>query len=110
MTIKEYCTEGGVTESLPGDIVEFFTVHLNHQRTDFIADDSETAVNMVLRAMDFPQGKLKMLKEDKEARIGDRTITGTIAGLTLDVILEEWRMGDNGAAEAEGMLPPMKIH
>ena len=89
---------------LPGDKRQLFSIFFNHTRSGFVSETVAGATQYASNILEPKTGRIdRHHKINNPIKIGELVASGTVGTIAVDIILEEWTVGDDGGFDH----PPM---
>ncbi len=84
---------------LPGDKRKLYSIFFNTHRSGFVTETISDATRYASNLLE-PMGGYLNRSQD----MGELVASGKIGSISVDIILEEWTIGENGSFEPVDML------
>lgn len=84
---------------LPGDKRKLYSIFFNSCRSGFVSETVTGATRYASNLLEPQQGHLELFSSS-----GEPAARGKIGSISVDIILEEWTIGENGSFEPVDML------
>jgi len=82
---------------LPGDKRPLFSIFFNSQRSGFVSETVAGATQYASSILQPQEGHIdRHHKIDTPIRLGELVASGTVGEISVDIILEEWTVGEDG--------------
>ena len=82
---------------LPGDKLPLFSIFFNSQRSGYVSETVAGATKYASTILQPMTGHIdRHHKIDTPIRLGELVASGTVGEIAVDIILEEWTMGEDG--------------
>jgi hypothetical protein len=85
---------------LPGDKRPLFSIFFNSQRSGFVSETVAGATQYASNILEPKKGHIdRHHKADTPIKLGELVASGTVGEIDVDIILEEWTVGEDGCFE-----------
>ena len=82
---------------LPGDKLPLFSIFFNSQRSGFVSETVAGATQYASNILQSEDGRIdRHHKKNTPVRLGELVASGKVGEISVDIILEEWTMGEDG--------------
>lgn len=82
---------------LPGDKRPLFSIFFNSQRSGFVSETVAGATQYASNILEPQKGHIdRHHKRNTPIKLGELVASGTVGEIAVDIILEEWVVGDDG--------------
>ncbi len=86
---------------LPGDKRKLYSIFFNSCRSGFVSETVGGATRYASNLLEPMEG---YLNRSQSQDMGELAASGKIGSISVDIILEEWTIGENGSFEPVDML------
>lgn len=85
---------------LPGDKRPLFSIFFNSQRSGFVSETVAGATQYASNILEPLEGHIdRHHKRNTPIKLGELVASGTVGEIDVDIILEEWTVGEGGCFE-----------
>ncbi len=96
---------------LPGDKRPLFSIFFNSQRSGFVSETVAGATKYASNILEPKKGHIDRHHQiDTPIKLGELVASGTVGKIDVDIILEEWTVGEGGCFENPPVTASSKKH